>query len=56
MSWAGRIAADLVTGTMREDEVPLLARGLPPRVPGSDAIVRFGLGAAYRLFGVLDRA
>lgn len=55
MGWAGRRCADLVTGTMREDEIPVLVRGLPPRVPGSDVLVRWGLGAAYRWFSLADR-
>jgi glycine/D-amino acid oxidase-like deaminating enzyme len=48
MSGAGRLAADLVAGAVREADVPAPARGLPPRLPGSDLCLRWGLGAAYR--------
>ncbi len=54
MPWAGRLAADLVAGAARETDVPVLFRGLPQKLPPSNAVLRLGLRAAYGIYGLRD--
>jgi glycine/D-amino acid oxidase-like deaminating enzyme len=54
MPWAGRLAADLVTGAASDTAVPALFRGLPPKLPPSNALLRMGLRAAYGVYGLRD--
>lgn len=54
LSWAGARAADLVTGAAREADIPVLLRGLPPRLPPGRATQRLGLKAAYGLYRLKD--
>ncbi|MGE0024963.1 MAG: NAD(P)/FAD-dependent oxidoreductase [Hyphomicrobium sp.] len=54
MPWAGRLAADLLAGAATESDVPALLRGLPKKLPPSNAALRWGLRAAYALYAVRD--
>jgi len=54
MPWAGRLAADLVAGAARESDIPALFRGLPQKLPPSNAVLRLGLRAAYGVYGLRD--
>ncbi|WP_295555061.1 FAD-dependent oxidoreductase [uncultured Hyphomicrobium sp.] len=54
MPWAGRLAADLAVGAARETDVPTLFRGLPPRLPPSNILLRWGLRAAYGVYALRD--
>jgi len=54
MPWAGRLAADLVTGAARETDVPAVFRGLPQKLPPSNAVLRLGLRATYGIYGLRD--
>lgn len=54
MPWAGRLAADLLAGAASESDVPAVFRGLPKKLPPSNAALRWGLRAAYGVYAVRD--
>lgn len=54
LPWAGKLAADLLSGAATEADVPALFRGLPPKLPPSNAALRWGLRAAYGVYGLRD--
>ncbi len=54
MTWAGKQAADLVAGSAGMSDVPAIFRGLPPRLPSSNALLRWGLRGAYAVYALRD--
>jgi glycine/D-amino acid oxidase-like deaminating enzyme len=54
MTSAGRMAADLVAGKLCAREIPAVFRSLPPALPPSDSMLRWGLRAAYCYYAVRD--
>lgn len=54
MSWAGRQVADLVAGTASTNDTPALFRERPRSLPPSPRLLRWGLRAAYTLYGIRD--
>jgi glycine/D-amino acid oxidase-like deaminating enzyme len=54
MQWAGRLAADLLTKRAGYSDVPVAFRGLPPPLPQSTRVIRWGLKTAYRYYGWRD--
>ena len=54
MTWAGKLAGDLVAGSAGASDVPAIFRGLPPRFPPSNALLRWGLRGAYTVYALRD--
>lgn len=54
MTWAGRMAAGLVTGAIETSGIPAVFQDLPPKLPRSSFLRRSGLRAAYRYYAVRD--
>ena len=54
LPWAGKLGADLLSGAASEADVPALFRGLPPKLPPSNTALRWGLRAAYGVYGLRD--
>lgn len=54
ISWAGRKAADLSVAACTEADLPAVFRGLPPRLPSSPHLIRWGLRAAYGYYALRD--